>query len=420
MVKKKLAIHGAPPLRKNPFPGSRPGASVIGKEERDAVLEVLENRSLFRYYGEQLLGKVKAFEEAFAEKIGAKYALGVTSGTAALVVALKALGISIGDHVLVPAASFIATPAAVLIAGGVPGFVDLDNSLTMDPEDLERKIIPETKAVIPVALRGNPCKMDRIMKTASKYNLLVLEDVAQSCGSMFRGKVSGTFGNAGAFSLQQNKMITTGDGGVVTTDDPNVYERAVRYHDGGMFREREGFLNVMNDDQVFVGQNYRMNEMSGAVALEQLKKLDSIISRTKEIITTLRNGIAGIPGITLCDINDLDGYAGSTLVFMLPDEKIADKFIEALKAEGIPAGKMYGGKPLYRQPQFAKKKTIERDNFPFSTALGEKADYSPGICPRAEDILRRNVSIEVNPLFTREDTEDILMGIEKVSDYYLR
>jgi 8-amino-3,8-dideoxy-alpha-D-manno-octulosonate transaminase len=148
------------------------------------------------------------------------------------------------------------------MAGGIPVFADVDDSLNIDPEEIYRLADSSTKAVIVIPILGNPCEMKRIMEIADRCHLKVIEDVAQSCGSQYMGRYSGSFGEVGCFSLQINKIITTGDGGVVTTNNGRFFERAVRYHDHGMFREKEGFLQSKVEDEVFIGQNYRMSEIT--------------------------------------------------------------------------------------------------------------------------------------------------------------
>jgi 8-amino-3,8-dideoxy-alpha-D-manno-octulosonate transaminase len=414
----KLAIHGGIPVRELPLPPAYPGASVIGDEEKKAVLEVLDNKSPFRYYGPNVLGKVKEFERLFSNKIGTKYTLGVTSGTAALVIALKASGIGPGDKVIVPACTFVATPGAVICAGAVPVFADIDESYSIDPAEIGRLADVFTKAVIPVPFHGNPCKMDKIMAEAMKYKLMVIEDVAQSCGSSYHGRFSGSFGNIGCFSLQLNKIITTGDGGAVTTDDEGLYERAVRYHDQGMFREKDRFFSSQEEDDVFVGQNYRMNEISGAIALEQLKKLAMITSSMHKTKYLIKGQLKGIDGISFRIINDEEGDAGSVLMMVLPDKNRAEKFRNALNAENIATFCPYGGHPVYMMPQILNQKTIDKNGFPFNQ-FDEKIVYSTDMCPKSLDLLPRSATINITPVYTEKDAEDVIKAVRKVAPYIL-
>ncbi|MDA0748050.1 MAG: aminotransferase class I/II-fold pyridoxal phosphate-dependent enzyme, partial [bacterium] len=188
-----------------------PGASMLDEEEVQEVLAVIKSRSLSRDYGPDRLDMVTRFEQGFAQKIDSAYALAVTSGTAALKVALVSAGIGPGDEVIVPPVTFIATPATVVLLGAVPVYSEVDESMTMDPEDLESRITPRTRAIMPVHLWGTPCRMDRIMEIARKHNLKVVEDCAQSAGASFQGRQIGTWGDLGAFSMQFGKIITSGE-----------------------------------------------------------------------------------------------------------------------------------------------------------------------------------------------------------------
>ncbi|RLG98512.1 glutamine--scyllo-inositol aminotransferase, partial [Candidatus Bathyarchaeota archaeon] len=208
----KLAIEGGKPVREKPLRGGWPGAMMIGEEEKKAVLEVLESKSLFRYYGPNPKYKVAQFEKEFAEFIGTRYALAVTSGTAALNVGIAALEVGPGDEVIVPAITFIASAGAVACQRAVPIFAEVDYSLGLDPEDVEKKITERTKAIMPVHLQGVPCRMDELMEIAEKHGLKVIEDCAQAAGAKYKGRRVGSIGDVGAFSLQLNKLITCGDG----------------------------------------------------------------------------------------------------------------------------------------------------------------------------------------------------------------
>lgn len=414
----KLAIDGGTPVRTTPFPPTYPGASVYGEEEENSVREVIRNKAPFRYYGPKVLYKAKQFEESFSRKIGVKHTLGVTSGTASLMVALKAAGIGPGDKVIVPACTFIATAGAVVCAGAVPIFADIDESMSLDPDGIGRYVDKYTKAVIPVPILGNPCQMDAIMEQAKKYNLIVIEDAAQSCGSKYKGRYSGSFGDINCFSMQINKILSTGDGGMVCTNEDNLYERAVRYHDQGMFREKEGFLHVDENADIFIGQNYRMSEITASVALEQVKKLDSIVSRMRRTKYYIKNAIRDIPGLGFRRINDEEGDAGNAIILLLPTPEKSLAFVSALSAEGIPAGRLYNGEPIYMVPQILHQKTVDKNGFPFNQ-FSEKIVYAKDMCPHALDIMARNVLVHIGPEMTRRDADDVITAVRKVSEHLL-
>ncbi|KYH39910.1 MAG: hypothetical protein AYL32_014430 [Candidatus Bathyarchaeota archaeon B26-2] len=414
IMPEKLAIEGGKPVREKPLAGSWPGAMMIGEEEKRAVLEVLESKSLFRYYGPKPLYKVAEFEKEFAGLVGTKYALAVTSGTAALNVGIAALEVGPGDEVIVPSLTFIASVDAVACQRAVPVFAEVDHSLGLDPEDVERKITERTRAIMPVHLRGVPCKMDELMEIAEEHGLKVIEDCAQSLGVKYKGKRVGSIGDVGAFSLQLNKLITCGDGGVVATSDEETYDRAVRYHDHGFFRGKE-------EGEPFIGQVYRMNELSGAVALEQLRKLDRIIGLMRRVYDRVVEGIKGIDGITLREVPDEEGVAGVSVCFFTEDAETARRFIEALRGEGIPASLPYGGKPVYAHPQILHQKTLNKAGCPWRCPLYKgRAEYRMGMCPQTEDIAKRAIFINISPLYTLQDADDIVHAIRKVAENILR
>jgi len=218
------------------------GPQFFDEREEEALLEVLESGSPFRYWGPGNPTQVLRFEEEFAEHMGARFALGVTSGTAALDCAITALGVGPGDEVIVPAYTWWSDYTCVVHAGALLIFADIDRTLNIDPQDFERKITPRTKAVIAVHLLGGPCDMDPIMETARRRGITVLEDCAQCVGGSYRRKKLGSIGDAAIYSFQINKMITAGEGGALVTNDAIMYERAARFHDMGTIRELSHFL----------------------------------------------------------------------------------------------------------------------------------------------------------------------------------
>ncbi len=268
----KLAIDGGTPVRKTPL-GSGPfGPQFYDDVEKQELLDVLASRSPFRRPG----GKVAQFEQEYAAHIGAKFAFAVTSGTTALYTAMAALEIGPGDEVILPAWTWYADYDAVVLCGGLPVFVEIDESLAMDPKEIEAKITPRTKAIVPSHLQGGVADMDAILAIARKHKLRVVEDCAQCCGGRYKGKYVGSIGDMGINSFQLSKTITAGEGGAVTTSDPALYERAFRFHDVGTV-SRSFNKSIGNGVlAAFASCNFRMNEFTGAVLHGQLKKLDSI------------------------------------------------------------------------------------------------------------------------------------------------
>src|SRR5579875_1478542 len=199
-----LAMNGGPRARTRPTPPMFPGGMEIGDAERHAVMQVLDSKRLIRFYGPDdsvTYSTVDTFEQRFARRMGVPYALGVTSGTAALITGLAALGIGPGDEVIVPAYTFVASPSAVLAVGALPVIAEVDDTLTLDPASVRANVTPYTRAIMPVHMRGMPAQMDQLMDIARTHELLVIEDAAQACGATYHGRAVGTFGDAGCFSL---------------------------------------------------------------------------------------------------------------------------------------------------------------------------------------------------------------------------
>jgi len=254
-----------------------PGGMELGEEEAEAAARVIRSHNVFRYYG---VGagphEVETFEREFAAHLGASHALCVNAGSAALICGLIGAGVRPGDEVVIPAYTWNATANAVVAARALPVLAEVDASLTLDPEDVRRKITARTKAILPVHMRGAPADMDALTAIASEHGLALIEDVCQAAGASFRGRRLGTFGDAGAFSLQFNKIITTGEGGVMITNREDLYDLAIDVHDcAGSVRRGVGLPR-------FAGWNFRASEIQGAVARVQLTRLDGLLERMRE------------------------------------------------------------------------------------------------------------------------------------------
>ncbi len=421
---KELAINGGTPVRDTALPGPYPGASVYGKEEADSVAEVIRRKSPFRYYGVDVAGKVSLFEKLFKEKLGRRHALACSSGTAALILGLIAVGVQPGDKVVIPANTFYATAGAVTMCGGIPIFCDVDHTMNIDPQKLDEIIDPLVKAVVVVPILGNPCKMDEIVAICRKHGVPLVEDAAQSCGSQYKGKYSGTFGDVGTFSLQLNKIISAGEGGILIMDENRYFERAARFHDQGSFREKSKIPEMKDaPDNYIIGQNYRMSEVAGAIASEQIKKLDFIVGRMKEIKKTIKENIRPVleaKGVEFRTITDEAGDASSTVMMYFPTPEKAIAFKDALWAENIYCSHLYNRLPIYAAPSLMHQISAYANNFPFNQLTGkDKVTYREGMCPVAEDLLSRNVMIPLAPAFTDEDVNDIIEAVKKVAEAIL-
>jgi len=415
-VTEQLALDGGPKVRTEPLPAGR-GLSVFGPEEIAAALEVLDSRSLFRYYGPRLLRKVEAFERAAADMLDARFAVATSSGTAAIRSGLAALGVGCGDEVIVPSLTFIATINAVVVAGAVPIFAEIDDTLGLDPADVAAKITSRTACIIPVHLDNGACDMDPIMDVARQHGVPVLEDAAQAMGTRYKGRALGAIGTMGAFSLQLDKNVTSGEGGLVLTDDESLFLRAACYQDqGGQFVTSSGAARGRDYPSPFVGENLRMTEIAGAIASVQLGKLPALRASMRANAARIQASITDCNGITFRRDPGGDG-SGSSIGVFLPTADLAVRFVQAMCAEGVPVGQLYGGKPVYLTPSIVDKRTASGKGGPWNCAEHPTSvEYGPGLCPRTEDIAARSVLIPVNGAYTEADCADVTAAVHKVLD----
>jgi len=359
-----------------------PGFYFYGDEERQEVEDVLSSGYLSRYGSEddpQFKHKVFTFESEFCQKMGAQYCVAVNSGTSALMASLIAVGIKPGDEVLIPGYTFIASMSSVIAVGGRPVLVDVDESLTMDPTDAENKISDRTRIIMPVHMLGNPSDMTRIQALAEKYNLTIIEDCCQALGGSYRGKHLGTYGALGVFSLNNFKVINSGDGGVLITNQKELYQRAFAYHDQGHLPLRKG---VEIGSRTLIGINMRMNELTGAFALGQLRKLDIILSTLRQKKELFKHAIKGgnLRNMSFRPIHD-PGECATLLTVQFPDEKITNKVTEALHSKSL----FYSGWHVYNNMEQLIAYTDPSGNMP----------YYKNMLPATDSILRRSVNLSV-------------------------
>ncbi|HVF32338.1 MAG TPA: aminotransferase class I/II-fold pyridoxal phosphate-dependent enzyme [Acidimicrobiales bacterium] len=413
-----LAIDGGRPVRTS-FPPLGKGITLFGEEEKAAVLEVIESRSLFRYYGPNLLGKVAAFEAAAQEVLGASHAVATSSGTAAIRAALAALGVGCGDEVIVPALTFIASVNAVVVAGAVPVFAEIDETLGLDPADVEARLTPRTAAILAVHLDNGACDLDPLLAVARRHGVPVVEDVAQAMGATYKGRALGTIGDLGAFSLQLEKNVTSGEGGLVTSEDGALLNRAARYQDqGGQFVTSTGSTrgDVGADDEPFVGENLRMTEIAGAIAEVQVRRLPGLLERQRALQRRILDAVPPIGGLAHRRLPDPAGDGGSSVNLFLPSRDVARRFVQAMRAERLPAGQLYNGDPVYLTPSIVAKRTASGKGGPWNCAEHPTSvEYGPGLCPRSEDLAGRAVIVPVSAAFEEADADDVAAGITKVA-----
>ena len=417
-MSERLAIHGGTPVNPGGWFPVFHGSEEFGDAEKAMILRVLDKKRVFRFLRDGADDSESTRLEAlYSQFIGRKYNLAVNGGTSALISAIVGAGIGPGDEVIVPAYTYIATPAAVLAARAIPVICEVDNSLNMDPADFERKITPLTKAVIPVHMRGVPARMDEILGVARRHGLKVIEDVAQANGGMYRGRMLGSLGDLGCFSLQQYKVITAGEGGIVVTDDEIAYQRCLIQHDSAI--RFWGVEAPLIDS--FPGENYRLSELSAALALAQFDKMPAILGRLRQIKARVVGQISDVPGLELQDVPDVAGDCGLVVIFYLPNADKAKAFSEALKAEGIRNGTVYDNtipdRHIYSNWDYVlAKRGATAAGCPWSCgAYKGSVEYSTDMCPRSLDLLRRSILIGLGQQMPDEYADLIAQGVLKVA-----
>ena len=318
-----------------------PGFELFGDLERKELNDVLETGILMRYgFDAARKGnwKAKELEQEISKTFGCKYAQLVSSGTAALTTALSALGIGYGDEVIMPTFTFVASFEAVLSVGATPVLVDVDETLTLNPDTVRKAITPKTKCVMPVHMCGAMADLDELLEICRKHHLLLLEDACQSIGAKYKDKYVGTIGNAGTFSFDFVKTITCGEGGAVMTNDENIYVKCDGYSDHG--HDHKG-VDRGADLHPFLGYNFRISELHAAVGLAQIKRLHEFLTIQKKNHSILKNILSAIPEISFRIIPDEEGDSCTFLSWFLPTEEITRAVVNELKEQNILAGNFY-------------------------------------------------------------------------------
>ncbi|MBR2500209.1 MAG: DegT/DnrJ/EryC1/StrS family aminotransferase [Clostridia bacterium] len=382
----------------------------MGKEEAEAVARVIETKELFRVNNG--LHEVDKFEKDWAKTIGTEYAVLLSSGTGALISALVGVGIGPGDEVIVPGYTFMASASAVLAVGAIPVLAEIDETMTLDVEDVEKKISKYTKAIIPVHICGYPCNMDAIMALAKKHNLYVIEDACQADGGSYKGKRLGSIGDAGAFSYNFFKLISAGEGGAVTTNNRKVYERTLIYHDGGAaFRPYSGELT----EPVFMGTQMRTNEITAAIMNVQLSRMDGIIADLRRIKKDMIEKLSGNKYFDIAPSHDIEGDLGTTLPLRFHDAAIARKFADG---EGLPGILVAdSGKHIYYNwGPIVEKRGAHCDacnpyNLPENKDLNMA--YSDDMLPKTIDLVNRTFHVLLHCDWTEAEVNEKVAAILK-------
>jgi perosamine synthetase len=405
----KLAIEGGTPVRAVPLAAP---PREIGEPEFAELRRVIEQGVMNRWSGGKL---TEEFETAFAQFYGVRAAAACSSGTAAIHQAVGALNPEPGDEIVTAPITDLGTVIPIVAQNAIPVFADVDlETFNLDPADVERRITPRTRAIIPVHLGGNPCDMDPLLALARKHGLMVIEDCAQTYCASYRGKWTGTMGDFGCFSLQQSKHMTCGDGGVTITDDADRGEIALKFGAKGRPLYTEDGARHYHS----FGFNYDMTELQAAVALAQLgrvRKVTEARTRSGELLTRLT---AGFPGFHPQKV--LDGCRSTYWFYALrlveAEAGLSPRrFAECLRAEGIPCGVHYIGKPIFLYESLRRKQVYGTSHYPWSLQDPTRAvRYEEGECPNTERALNEMITLPLHESFTEQDVRDVADAAEKV------
>lgn len=421
----ELGILGGRPLRAKPFP-SWP---VFDENEEQALLEVLRSGKWWRFsYAQgvelrepevgQPRSKVVEFQEAFARMQQARYGIACANGTAALEISLKALGVGPGDEVIVPAYSFVATATAPLQVNAVPIFVDIElDTLNIDPRRVEEAVTPATKAIIPVHFGGLACDMDALLAIAKLHNLLIVEDAAHGHSGTWQNRGLGSIGNAGTFSFQASKNMTSGEGGLITTNDRDIAALCESYLWAGREPGHPWYEHYR------LGWNYRITEFQAAILLQQMKRVEAQNSKRRQNASYLSGRLTEVPGIYPLRVPEyVTKPTYHIFAFRLDEQEFGisrKSFLEALAGEGIPC---FGGytHPLYKNPMF-----LNQDFYPHGCPLtcgyyGKPIGYASfeARCPNSERACREMIWLEHRLLLAEQrDMDDIATAVSKIYEH---
>ncbi len=365
----------------------------IGERELAAIRKVFETGHLFRYRGGRTAKATARFERDLAAKIGVRHALATSSGTGALICGLVGLGVGPGDEVIVPAYTFISTALAPLAVGAVPVICEVDESLTIDPADCERKISRYTKAIVPVHMLGLPCDMRAVLRVARRRGAAVVEDAAQAAGGSYRGRRFGSMGDLGILSFNHYKIISCGEGGAVLTDDKRTYQRAMIYHDGGCVYFHDA--TAAERPELFAGNNYRASEIHSAIMGVQLRRLDGILKRLRARKAAMLDVLAGAGAFRPSRNHDPRGDCATTLPLLFGSADAAAAFVAEHKGACEMFRPIETDRHVYSNWEpILRRRAHHPGANPFRWAP-RKLRYSKDMCPRTTDILSRTVCVLV-------------------------
>lgn len=407
-MKSRLAIDGGEPVRTKSFPSRAAG---FGEEEMAHLRDVVESGHLFRVGGQ----KTQQLEERFAAMLGMKHAQAVTSGTAALHTAIGAINPDPGDEIITTPLTDMGTVIGIIYQNAIPIFADVEaGGYNLDPDSVAREITPRTKAIVVVHLWGTAARMDEFLALGREHGIPVIEDCAQAYLTEYKGKLAGTMGRMGCFSLQQSKHMTCGDGGLIVTNDDALAERAKLFADKGWDR------SATERGHLFVGMNYRITELQSAVALAQLGRVEEFVARRRKLGDLLTKKISGIPGVYPPADSTVSGNTYWFYPLRVDEEELGmtkERFTAALGAEGVSSWVWLAGQPLYMFDALRLQRTFGKSHHPFDCGCASRrVTYEAGICPNAEKTAAQTVTLTLHEFYTEDDVADMAAAICKVAE----
>ena len=396
------------------WPSGFPGINWLSTQEEEAVVDVVRKGALFRYYGPQSPTHVDQLEEYARTFYDVGYALAVNSGTGALCTAMSALDIGPGTEVIVPAFLWVATVTAVIQNNAIPVLCEVNDSFNMNPSYLEKKITRRTKLIVAVHMAGTPCDMDATMRVANEHKIPVLEDCAQCNGGSFKGQKVGTFGKVGIYSLQINKNVTAGEGGLLVTNDEKLYIRLVAAHDLGVPWKKG--LPEETSEVCFWGQGRRMGELAGAVANVQLRKLSQVVAHMKASKQRIKDMLGQIKGVSFRRLNDPDGDTGPFLILTFDSESRTVHITQHLTNNGIENIfhlSDYGLHIYHNIRSLVERIPLSPAGNPWSLPQNANSvfEYGKGTCPTSDDLFERSVIITIPSRLTAEQEREMAQTI---------
>jgi dTDP-4-amino-4,6-dideoxygalactose transaminase len=423
----RLALYGGDPIRKHPLPWPLPSIDLIGDEELELVTQVIKSKSPFRFYGPGLLNMVLEIEKEWRHRFHGKFSLAVNSGTAAINIALLSLGVGPGDEVLVPGFMWVSCLSSIIRTGAIPRLVDVDDSFSMDPDDLKRKIGPHSKAVLLVHMCGASGELSQIREITKNAGLFLVEDCSQAIGASYKGQPLGSFGDLGIFSFQLNKNITCGEGGMIQTNDKALIDRCYALHDVGYVRNNEGRLETESQDVCLWGGGNRMSELSAAFLLGQIRKIDPTLVNLRKTHDAILSELSMHSGINIRHLPDPDGDSCQSFCIQFENKDISVEFVNAIQAEGIvgPSGSSivshlrdYGLHWYFNNLSLVEKRSNSNDGFPWTHPLNlfaENYEYFLGTLPNCDAIAESTMIHHLSSNLNKKEVSDVIHAYKKVA-----